>query len=64
MQCIITENNQIKLTLNDTKKMAHDSQIERAKENLKLSYHTLPCSIKDSILTDLDSNIFEISEER
>ena len=38
MQCIIMENTLIKLTLHDeTKKMAHDSQIVRAKENLKLS---------------------------
>ena len=39
MQCIIMENTLIKLTLHDeTKKMAHDSQIARAKENLKLSH--------------------------
>ena len=39
MQCIIMENILIKLTLHDeTKKMAHDSQIVRAKENLKLSH--------------------------
>ena len=39
MQCIISENNQIKLThYDDTKKRANDSQIVRAKENLKLSY--------------------------
>ena len=39
MQCIIMENTQIKLTLHDeTKKMAHDSQIVRAEENLKLSH--------------------------
>ena len=39
MQCIIMENNLIKLTLHDeTKKRAHDSQIVRAKENLKLSH--------------------------
>ena len=32
-------NNQIKLThYDDTKKMAHDSQIVRSKEKLKLSY--------------------------
>ena len=38
MQCIIMENTLIKLTLQDeTKKRAHDSQIVRAKENLKLS---------------------------
>ena len=38
MQCIIMENTLIKLTLHDeTKKMAHDSQIVRAKENPKLS---------------------------
>ena len=37
MQCIIMENTLIKLTLHDeTKKRAHDSQIVRAKENLKL----------------------------
>ena len=36
MQCIIMENTLIKLTLLDeTKKRAHDSQIVRAKENLK-----------------------------
>ena len=36
MQCIIMENTLIKLTLHDeTKKRAHDSQIVRAKENLK-----------------------------
>ena len=29
---------QIKLTHDDTKKRAHDSQIVRVKENLKLSY--------------------------
>ena len=44
MQCIIMENTLIKLTLHDeTKKMAHDSQIVRAKENLKLS-HGVSCS--------------------
>ena len=33
------EKNQIKLThYDDTKKRAHDSEIVRAKENLKLSY--------------------------
>ena len=36
MQCIIMEHTLIKLTLHDeTKKRAHDSQIVRAKENLK-----------------------------
>ena len=36
MQCIIMENTLIKLTLHDeTKKRAHDSQIVKAKENLK-----------------------------
>ena len=41
MQCIISSqrNNQIKLThYDDAKKMAHYSQIVRAKDNLKLSY--------------------------
>ena len=39
MQCTIMENTLIKLTLHDeTKKRAHDSQIVRAKENLKLSH--------------------------
>ena len=39
MQCIIMENTLIKTTLHDeTKKMAHASQIVRAKENLKLSH--------------------------
>ena len=39
MQCIIMENTLIKLTLHDeTKKRDHDSQIVRAKENLKLSH--------------------------
>ena len=39
MQCIIMENTLIKLTLHDeTKKRAHDSQIVRAKENLKFFY--------------------------
>ena len=39
MQCIVMENALIKLTLHDeTKKRAHDSQIVRAKENLKLSH--------------------------
>ena len=40
MQCnIIIENTLIKLTYHDeTKKRAHDSQIVRAKENLKLSH--------------------------
>ena len=39
MQCIIMENTLIKLTLHDeTKKRAHDSQIVRAKENLKLNH--------------------------
>ena len=39
MQCIIMENTLIKLTLhNETKKRTHDSQIVRAKENLKLSH--------------------------
>ena len=38
MQCTIMENTLIKLTLRDeTKKRAHDSQIVRSKENLKLS---------------------------
>ena len=38
MQCMIRENTLIKLTLHDeTKKIAHDSQIDRAKENFKLS---------------------------
>ena len=38
MQCIIMENTLIKLPIHDeTKKRAHDSQIVRAKENLKLS---------------------------
>ena len=39
MQCINMENTLIKLTLHDeTKKRAHDSQIDRAKVNLKLSH--------------------------
>ena len=40
MQCIITEkqSNQVNTNYDDTKKRAHDSQIVRAKENLKLSY--------------------------
>ena len=40
MQCIITEkqSNQIKQSYYETKISAHDSQIARAKENLKLSY--------------------------
>ena len=39
MQCIIMEN---KLTHHDEiKKKAHDSQIVRAKENLKLIYYVL-----------------------
>ena len=39
MQCIIMENTLIKLALHDeTKKRAHDSQIVRAKQNLKLSH--------------------------
>ena len=39
MQCVIMENTLIKLTLHDeTKKRAHDSQIVRAKEILKLSH--------------------------
>ena len=39
MQCIIIETTLIKLTPHDeTKKRAHDSQIVRAKENLKLSH--------------------------
>ena len=39
MQCIIIENTLIKFTLHDeTKKRAHESQIVRAKENLKLSH--------------------------
>ena len=38
MQCIIMENTLIKLLHHDeTKKRAHDSQIVRAKENLKLN---------------------------
>ena len=42
MQCIIMENTLIKLTLHDeTKKRAHDSQIVRAKENLKLRHSSL-----------------------
>ena len=43
MQCIIMENTLIKLTLHDeTKKRAHDSQIVRAKENLKFLKAVLP----------------------
>ena len=39
MQCITTEYNQIKTAhYDETKKRALDSQIDRAKENLKLSY--------------------------
>ena len=39
MQCIITENNQIKLTeYDETKKRAHDSQIVRAKETLMFGH--------------------------
>ena len=39
MQVLPQRNNQIKLThYDDTKKLAHDTQIVRAKENLKLSY--------------------------
>ena len=39
MQCIIMENTLIKLThYDETKKRAHDSQMVRAKENLKLSH--------------------------
>ena len=39
MQCIIMEKTLIKLTLHDeTKKKARDSQIVRAKENLKLNH--------------------------
>ena len=39
MQYINMENTLIKLTLHDeTMKRAHDSQIVRAKENLKLSH--------------------------
>ena len=39
MQCIIMEKTLTKLTLHDeTKKRAQDSQIVRAKENLKLSH--------------------------
>ena len=38
MQCIIMENTLIKLLHHDeTKKRAHDSQIVRAKENLKFA---------------------------
>ena len=40
MQCIIIEKHQIKLShYDDTKESAHDSQIVRPKENLKLSYN-------------------------
>ena len=39
MYYLVQRNNQIRLShYDDTKKMAHDSQIVRAKENLKLSY--------------------------
>ena len=39
MEAFLLRNSQIKLTLHDeTKKSAHDSQIVRAKENLKLSH--------------------------
>ena len=39
MQCVIMENTLIKLTFNDkTNKRAHDSQIVRTNENLKLSH--------------------------
>ena len=39
LQCINTENDLIRLThYEDTKKTAHDSQIARAKVNLKLSH--------------------------
>ena len=37
MQCIIRETIKLKY-YDDTQKRAHDSQIVRAKENLKLSY--------------------------
>ena len=48
MQCIIMENTLIKLTLHDeTKKRAHDSQIVRAKENLKLSYSLIWIKLVD-----------------
>ena len=49
MQCIIMENTLIKLTLHDeTKKRAHDSQIVRAKENLK--YHAVQFVMEMGIL--------------
>ena len=39
MQCIIIEKQSNQIThFDDTKKRAHDSQIVRAEENLKLSY--------------------------
>ena len=39
LQCIIMEKPLIKLThYDETKKRAHDSQIVRAKENLKVSH--------------------------
>ena len=39
MQCIITENNLIRLTqFDNTKKIAHDSYIVRGEENLKLRH--------------------------
>ena len=39
MQCIIIEKHSNQITHHDeTKKLAHDSQIVRAKENLKMSH--------------------------
>ena len=39
MQCVITENNLIKLIhYDEAKKTAHNSQVVKAKENLQLSH--------------------------
>ena len=61
MQCIIMENILIKFTHHDeTKKRAHDSQIVRAKENLKLSHVGL--SIFSTIVFLLSNVLINIQE--
>ena len=69
MQCFITGKQSDQIThYDETKKMAHDSQIVRAKENLKLS-HGGPSQrqasgtnqrIKDTVVQDLLWQILNI----
>ena len=60
MQCIIMENTLIELTLHDeTKKRAHDSQIVRAKENLKSEHFMNLGLLPYQKIEDYYSNIMD-----